>query len=228
MTFRNKLTAAAAVDTRTTPTGAGVQVLTDNSNPATPRGMVQFTDGFAGDSPAQIVQHAEANTRAVNASQSGGITVVGGSYNSPAGQVSAPNMDMSVVLHGDGSRSRLAQFTGADAVTAGGLVLPAVGATSKQIVGAPLPANMQPVVKIMTDTFSGNASGDVTIAFPGGAFANGLIGLSVTVVPAAAGPYLWIPWNPTLTGINMRCYQAGSSTAVPNPVLAATITAIGW
>lgn len=105
MGFRNRLTSAAVVDTRVVPAGAGVRVYQDNSDPSRPRGMVEFSDGFGGDLPGYLTQHAEANTHAGNASLGGGITVVGGEYNGAF----APNLDLKVAdPYGDGTRATFA------------------------------------------------------------------------------------------------------------------------
>lgn len=108
MGFRNPVTTVTDVDTRITPAGAGVRVYEDNTDPAQPRGVVEFRTGFGTDLPATITQHAVANQRAENASDTGGLRLDGGSYNAST----APVLDLMSVNNGDGTYSSRAALTG--------------------------------------------------------------------------------------------------------------------
>lgn len=216
MGFRNPITSAGSVDTRFTPAGAGVQVLQDNSDPAHPRGIVQFTDGFAADVAAQLLQHAEANTHAANASQGGGVKIVGGSYGGPAGVVAAPNLDLRYYQDGSGNPIRSADLTSA-------LSLPVGGATGEVPTFGPgvVPAGVVPFLQAGSQVLTLNASGQGTITYP-------------TPFPTAALIVVACPGDVAgnLNAVQLLGFTATSfnvrGTNPPGNLVASTVVRIDW
>lgn len=129
MGFRNPPASVTVVDTRYQPAGAGVVIEQDNTNELSPRGIVRFTDGFAGDGDARVYQHAEGNPRAQNAGLSGGLTMHGGSY---AG-VAAPDLDLAVRSDGAGGTYAGAWLTGAPLVVDRPVIANDAGAAWQQL-----------------------------------------------------------------------------------------------
>lgn len=97
MGFRNPITSATAVDTRAAAATAGVRVY-ETPNPdgtGSSYGVVEWSDGRAGDVPARAVQVASPLPRGVT-DPFGRWTISGGTYQTPSGPVAAPSLSLGV------------------------------------------------------------------------------------------------------------------------------------
>lgn len=119
MTFRDPLTSATAVDTRTGTQTAGVRMY-EAPNPDTnlPVGIVEWDDGFTGDVPAQAIQTAVPNPRSLTTPY-GRLATKGGSYATPVGLVAAPEFDLSVDQDAAGNPYPQAKIVGANRLLIG-------------------------------------------------------------------------------------------------------------
>lgn len=206
MGFRNPITSVAAVDTGSGV--PGVKVFADTGNPGS--GVVEW-DAYT----------AQVRGR-LTSSQTGS-----GGANFSLAMKTGETLTVQHADLGGGTFQGVAAFTGVDRLEVPKLLVTG-DAMSGALAGTAPPAGTPLVRKMWSGSVTGNAQGDATVLFPGGAFPNGLVGLSVEAIPAAAGPYEWLPWAPSLSGVNVRCYQTGSGTPVGSPVLTASVIAYGW
>jgi len=101
--------------------------------------------------------------------------------------------------------------------------------TTGALAGAAPPAGQPLLTKTFTGNLTTNASGDVSLAFPGGAFPNGVCSVNAMVAlgaPATA-PIFWIGVGCSLSNVSLRAYDA-SSVAVASLAIASTVIATGW
>lgn len=107
MGFRNPITSAAAVDTRAVPTVAGVRMY-EMPNPDTgqPYGVLEWDDGITGDTPARVVQTADANPHSVTTPY-GRLAITAGAYAGKTG----PELDLSVEQDSVGNPVAITRLT---------------------------------------------------------------------------------------------------------------------
>jgi hypothetical protein len=93
MGFRDPITSAAAVDTGTSPTGAGVSVY-EASDVTGAWGIVEFRDGLVGDAPSTLTAKANLTSQGggVFTAQGGSMVLKAGSFNGTPG----PHLDLNV------------------------------------------------------------------------------------------------------------------------------------
>lgn len=97
MGFRNPVTSATAVDTRTGTAAPGVRMYEQPIDPSTPRprGVVEWDDGYTGDTPATLTQTADNNPRAIT-TPLGSMTLDAGSYGGTQGPKMAWNVEQAL------------------------------------------------------------------------------------------------------------------------------------
>jgi hypothetical protein len=169
MGFRDPITSAAAVDTRTTPTTAGVRMY-EAPNPDTgqPYGVVEWDDGLAGDVPARAVQTADRNPHS-EVAPFGRLAISGGTYAVPSGTKAAPELDLVVESDGSGTgvTRSVARIVGADRVDLG-LGWAFLRATAVQPASGTLAAGWQTISfgAADTDTDGGWSASTVGVKGP--------------------------------------------------------------
>jgi hypothetical protein len=221
MGFRNPITTASAVDTGQGG-NAGVRLYQGLAAPGVPQGIAEWRTGLM----------AKNATAILSGGGSGGSSLV--IYGGQPGAVAldAPTLELDVLSAPLGGYESVAKIVNCDRLEVPKLKVMGTDAynagTSGVLAGTAPAAGRALLVKTFAGSLVGNASGDVTVTFPGGAFPNGLVGLAVNAVPAAAGAFMWLPWSPSLSAVNLRCFQSGSSVAVANPTLIASVIAYGW
>lgn len=124
MGWKNPLTSAVNVDTRTAPTVAGVRMY-EAPNPDTgqPRGVIELDDGIPGDTPATITQTADSNPHSI-ATPLGSVILDAGGYNGTPAPKLALNVEQNPA--GVGPNVPVARLTSPGGFTVNGV--PQVGA----------------------------------------------------------------------------------------------------
>lgn len=109
MGFRDALTSATDVDTTGPLSGAGARLYEATDANGLPYGVLEFSDGVFGDTPARLIGRATFNPRSVAGTQGGGAYLLGGSYNG----VTAPELDLTVedISAGAGNWQPVARIT---------------------------------------------------------------------------------------------------------------------
>lgn len=220
MAFRGGVAPATVFDTRFDPSGAGVRVYTDNTDPAAPRGVVEFSDGF-GDAPGQLVQHATANQRAQKATAGGGLTVVGGSY---AG-LPAPQLDLAVVQIDAGVYTTRATLTGAAGFALGDGYVPELTAPACMI-GVPPADGWQPTIRAGTQVLTVNSASFAAVSWP--AFPNGLVATWIVAGDIAGALGQVTPSAYRLSGADVRVLSASGGNLANGAAVRVNFLAIGW
>lgn len=87
MGFRNPPTSLSTAP----PSGAGARIYESADAYGNPIGVLEFSDGFAGDVPARVTGHATMSQRGQGAT-GGGLALTGGTYSGTA----APELDLNV------------------------------------------------------------------------------------------------------------------------------------
>jgi hypothetical protein len=103
------------------------------------------------------------------------------------------------------------------------------GGTTSVLAGTAPPAGTPLLTKTVYTTVTTSVNGDATVSFPS-AFANGLTALSVTHISLGGVPsnnIEFVPWSPTLSNTNVRCYF-GTAVLASTPGVAISIIAVGW
>lgn len=181
MGYRNPVTTAAAVNTASGPGAGGVSMYsqTTSGGGGAPlvAGVVDFDDGFPGDTHATITRTAQQNAHSdLPSAVSGALSIAGGSI----GTSPLPNLDLEVLdpalsttgtdahLYVPGGTLTRFRVDGPVVEPAGTAAVMAPG----NYPGAALPADAAPIIKSGTAVTTTDASGNVTIgfgvAFPGG------------------------------------------------------------
>lgn len=224
MTFREALTSAGDVDTRLTPTGAGARMYTDNSDPASPRGVVELSDGFFGDTPATLTQHSVANTRAEDASLTGGVTLAAGSYGGGA----APSLALDLVqAASDGSLYPQASLTAPLAVAAG--TVPAFKSTEvniSNVAAGSVPPGFQPIIR--SGTFVGTVNAASFINVPFTALPNGVFTVSLTPGDIVGSLGQLAISGYALNQVTVRCLTAAGANLASGTTVRINFLVIGW
>lgn len=231
MGFRNPITTAAAVDTGQ-PGGARARVYQGSDTTGT-YGVLEFDDGIAGDTPAQVIGRANLTPQPGGGgytAQGGGLTVKGGSYNG----VTAPELDLNVEQAPAGGYqpvARLKAGAGGQIITDNPMTLPAGSGVAMPAGGygyGSLPANTSPIVKGGTYVGATDAGGNISVPFSPGAFPGGC--LLVMAVPGdTAGnlSQLIVYGTNSKTSFSALC-RNGSGGACANSTVRINWQAIGW
>lgn len=102
--------------------------------------------------------------------------------------------------------------------------------TDNVLAGTAPPAGAQLLFKTFYGPVGLSSAGDGTVFFPGGAFPNGVVAVTVNHVSQGGLPsndLEFVPWNVGLSSTNLRCY--GPSGAVFGGTgVACVLTLIGW
>lgn len=126
MGFRNPVTSAAVVDTRTpaVPMGVRVYVAPNPDGTSKAKGVLEWDDGVAGDVPAMAVQTVAGGAGPRNLSDPyGRLTVKGGSYNANGTLTAAPDLSVGVEQDAAGNPIPRGRLVGAAALDLGGAAL---------------------------------------------------------------------------------------------------------
>jgi hypothetical protein len=108
MGFRNPITTATDVDTRTTIGRPGIYTTETVDGSGNTTASLHLTDGFAADAEALLSRTAAVNTHTQGQSLTGGVAVKGGSY----GGVTAPELDLSVESAAAGGTQAVGRLRG--------------------------------------------------------------------------------------------------------------------
>lgn len=239
MGFRNRLTSATTLDTRTTVGTPGVvtdQHTVDAS--LTTAASLALTDGFALDQNAGLYRTAAVNTNAQAQSKSGGLAVKGGSY---AG-VTAPELDLNVnALGGGGAEAEavlrnLKRFRLDAAPVARALGGTVDAADLAAYLGTNLtggthdPDSQVPIVQAGTLVGTTTAAGAMTLTFPQ-AFPHTLvtvIGTPGDTVGSFGSVTFWqYGPGPTWSWANFNAYTPAGAL-IANTLVRLNWLAIGW
>lgn len=99
------------------------------------------------------------------------------------------------------------------------------GGNTGALFGVAPPAGTPLVVKTYRATVTTNASGDATITFPGGAYANGVLTAHLQV--NSPNPFVFVATSATLSSVNCRAYNVATG-AVISATFTSMLTAFGW